>query len=392
MSIAIPGTTAAEAKLWLADLVDDHQVHIKIESITLDHDDPRDMSDRLLDGQVTVSAVAEVSTRELTVSLLDPDATLGFDSGDPADGVMFADRMLRVLYGTRGQRLKRWVYVPIFTGPVTALDRDGYVVALRASSKEILGGEVWAGFTVKKGTNKVDAIKQIMAKSGESRWRTSATTSKLGAQLSVANPQTFWLAAKKVAQSIDRQIFYDGDGKLVVRPAPTAVSYTFSEGEGGSVLTEPQVSYDPASLKNVVQVKGRKPKKGKTPVYNAYAPSDHPLSPRRLGRNGQPRYIAEKFQSDSYRSLAECKKRAITLLESKLTETINVKFDALVIPHLEPNDKCKVAVGRMDLDFWLREYTIPLTPGGVMTVGYVRRQKLSAAMVKALRQRRIVKK
>lgn len=374
------GLTADNKRRFEETLVRDHQINIRVEVLDLNHENPLDISDRVLEGQVDVEASAQITTRSLQMTLLDPHASMGFDSGDPSDGVMFLDRMIRAVYEVYVPELTgsttKWVSVPVFTGPVTKMDRTGSTVKIEASGKEVLANVVWTSFNITEGTNKYTAIRTIMGKAGESHYRLRSTTGRMPNALGMAHPKKFWEESRKIASSLDDYLFYNGDGTLVGKPYPNGVIFTFKNGIHGSVLGEPAISYDPATARNVVRVIGKKPTTGETPSYTYYASDTHPLSAANIGRNGVKRYLPEVIRSDSYRTIEACKARAISYLTAKLKEIIEVKFDSLVIPHLEPNDMCNITTNKMSMDFQLSSFTIPLTHAGIMTVGYRKSQTI----------------
>ena len=135
------GLSLADRAIFERDLCLDHQAFIRIVNMSLEHDDLHDISDRLMDGQVTYDANAEITTRSLTMVLMDPNASLGFDTGNPTGGILFADRMVQVHYEVFSRGLWRWVSVPIFTGPVSKMTRNGSTISVEAQGKETLARE-----------------------------------------------------------------------------------------------------------------------------------------------------------------------------------------------------------------------------------------------------------
>lgn len=408
------GMTTEERHLFEQTLVKSHQIKIELELLTLNMDPApyiSDISNYLLDGQVTVSAGADTAQRSLTLSLLDPRSDLRIDTGTPEDGIIYADRMVRVWYKIwipESTRQDKWIGVPIFTGPITKYDRTGATLSLEAQSKEVLAGPVFKTYTITKGTNKVDAIKQIMRKAGEddSFFRNLGdTTGVLSSDLTGAaapkpantkdtktEPEQtiMWSQAEDIAQGLDRFLYYDGEGYLNMRKFPDVTSFVFQDGTDGTVQGEPQLNFDPALLFNVVRIDGKAPTSGTTPSATKYAPEGHPLSAQSLGRKVGgvlvPRYLASIEQSDAYTSESACGTAAQRKLDAAIDESIEVSFNSLVIPHLEPNDQCLLSTvtPAINSTFRLRNYTIPLNSSGQMTVGYTKNQKIQ---VQAIRNR-----
>ncbi|WP_036959117.1 hypothetical protein [Promicromonospora kroppenstedtii] len=83
-----------------------------------------------------------------------------------------------------------------------------------------------------------------------------------------------------------------------------------------------------------------------------------------MGREGAPRYLVERVENASIRSHAAAKEYAERLLESRIREAVEVSFDALPVPHLDPDDMVSVQTPDFTLKFRLRKFAIPLAPNG----------------------------
>ena len=375
-----------------------------------------ELSSFLLDGQLTVSAGADVSTRTLASTFLDPNAVLGLDTGSPQDGVLYADRMIRATYQVyvpEWTRQDKWASIPIFTGPITKFDRSSGVLSLECSGKETLAGLVWVTYTIPKGTNKIEAIKQILRKGGENYFgnlgtTTSVTSSDIvgivtptssttSTSSTAATPEAtvMWSQAEDIAQGMGKFLFYDGEGYVQMRDFPETSTWTFRDGNGGSVLKEPQVTFDPTLLKNAIRVEGKAPTTGSAPKASAVAAASHPLSPWSLGRmvspNGTignevlvPQYLPEFIQSDSYTTTAACQTAANQALQERLDQSIELNFDSLVVPHVEMNGYYTLSTEQPSINtsFRLRNYSIPLNASGVMTVGYTKNQIINKTAIR----------
>src|SRR5690606_36310250 len=129
--------TGAELRAFTRALRSTHERRVRVSVQNLNGETLSTLTNRILDGQVTGDLSADV-TRTLTMSILDPNHSLNFDTDSPDDGALFMDRMLKVHYAVRVDELSRWVSVPVFTGPITRLDRKGDVVDVEAQGKEAL--------------------------------------------------------------------------------------------------------------------------------------------------------------------------------------------------------------------------------------------------------------
>lgn len=359
-------------------LVSHHSMRVSVRVLGTDHSPVDTISHRILDGQVNVDYRSAV-TRSATLSFFDPSNSLDFDSDSPADGAIYADRMLQISYDVRqpGTFGGRWIEVPIFTGPVSKFSRDGVEVKVEAQGKETLVlGSAWKNYVANKGRRKVDIIREVMENEGERFFALPELGSKMPRD-DVLTPETSpWAFVRKIANSMGMQLFYDGAGRLVLRDFPERKVFTFRDGNGGSIDGVPSVDFSIDNVRNAVRVTGRKPKGSKRKVRaSAVAPKGHPLSPHRLGRNGAPRYLPEFVEDENVGTDREAKRVAKVRLRSLLHSMVEVKFSALTIPHLDAADEIGVQTDRFSMQTRLTAFSIPLTASGRMTVGYVRRMK-----------------
>jgi len=393
------GIKGSDRRQFHQALRSSHSVKVRVYVLNLDHEHLADLTEELEDGQVNIDTSGETS-RTATISFLDKGRTLDFDSDSPADGALFANRMLRIEYRVKVDALNDWVEVPIFTGPVTSLDRAGDVVNVECSGKEILAmGATWEQLQIKKGTPKVDAIRRIMReRGGESRFSLPDLKERLGHSVSLGRNSVPWGVANRIAESMDRQLFYDGAGRLNLRRHPENSVFTFNDGEDGVIISEPQVSFANDNLVNVVWVKGGKPKatrrKNETRAEfetrqekmrgiegRVIAPHSHPLSPfwpHGLGRPDAPRYLVETVENDHVRNAKKADGLAEHKLQHRLAQATDVSFDSLVVPHLEEGDKVTIDSRTFGMSFYVRQLSIPLKHDGVMSVGYTRRVSLTS--------------
>lgn len=380
------GLTSAELKLFNQSLSTHHSVKITVQMLTLGHDYLADLSSRLLDGQVTIDATAEV-WRSLTMQLNDPEQTLQLDSTAPSDGALYYDRMIRVVYSVKSELLPRWVDVPIFCGPITKMKRNADIVDLEAQGKEKLlipPAVAWKSKTWAKGVNRASLVRALLANyGGETKFSIPHYTALTPGPVSMTYTSNVWQLAKAVNGSFgSRFIFYDGRGALVMRNTPRTGVWTFKTGNGGNVVTQPDITYDIDAVRNVVHVKGAIPKGKKTPVQATYAmPKTHTLSPWRLGRNGVPRALLHEVTDDNMKTVGQCRALAKRTAESLALQAIDVSFTALVVPHLEPYDIFTLKTPDAVVSSRYLQATIPLK-SAVGTVGFLARRNPNKARIR----------
>lgn len=367
------GLSAREQIAFEAALAEGHRIDIQIAITDLDHNHISDVSDRLVDGQVNVDQMAETS-RSCTLSLLDPDHGVGFDSDDPTDGQWFLDRMVKVEYGVEVKSLDRWVYVPVFHGPIVAVSRDAHTVEVEAYGKDHLARTaIWKPISYSHGT-RVNVIRGILRSVGESKFDFPRWRARIASPVSLGRKSIPWRQARLLAISMRSQVFYDGRGFCRLRKHSMNNLFVYRDGDGGTVLTQPQAAVDGDAVVNTVHVIGGVPKGAKTPVEAyAYIPKSHPRSPTRLRRGGRYDYRPEIIEDDTIRTKKEAEEAAERRIREILVDEMEITFDALPVPHLEPGDLVRLQAGGINTPFRLRKYTIPLSHSGVSTIGYLRR-------------------
>lgn len=366
--IALGLDAKTERPLFDEQLRSTSRVRTTLTLLDLSGKSPVDLTDRLLGGQVNIDATAETS-RQLSCTLDDPDHELHLDSDAPGDGALYADRMLQAHYGFWVEGLGRWVDVPVFTGPITSMKRDGGVIDLGCLGKEHLaGGQAWRPLTLRKGTNVVRGIRTILAeRAGETEFSFPTTPHRIPrGGYTLGKMTSPWLAARELANSIGRHLYYDGAGVCRLRKPPKGSVYTF---DGAVVLGDPSITYDLSTIVNTVWVKGHKPEGKPRVSASVTAPRTHPLSPQRLGRNSEPRYLVAEVDAPKVRSAKDARALARDQLKGYLREGLDVSFDSLPIPHLDPLDVVRLNAEGVSITFTLRAASIALTHDGSMSVG-----------------------
>lgn len=373
------GLSAAGLKAFQQTLVQHHEIQVSVTIQDLNGASLATVSDRLTDGQVNVDADADV-TRTCTLTLLDPDRALPFDSTAPTDAALFLDRMIHVVYSVLVNG--SWVRVPVFTGPVTKLSRSDTSVNVEAQGKEALSmGAIWFPMTLPKGMLKTAAISKLLHDhGGETQFSIPGSLSRLSGPLGVPRSGKPWLFAKRIAQSMNHQLYYSGDGVCRMRNYPGTTLFTFTDP--GSVLSRPQIGYSLDDLANIVQVTGKQPPgpatvKGGTEAvmaaasWTSVAPASHPLSPFKLGRNGVSRYLLSVIQDDSVGTIGEAKDLATLRLAQSLLQAVDVSFESLAIPHIDPYDVCTLNSSSAATTFAMRKYSFSLRADAIppMNVG-----------------------
>lgn len=370
------GLSVADWQAYCATLTQPHRARTLLRVEALDGTPGASLMDYFDDGQVDLDNSAAV-TRTATITLHDPRRSLPFVSDHPSDTALFMDRMIRVSASTLVG--EEWVTHPVFTGPVTKLDRDGDLVTAECQGKEVLAlGSSWAPMTLAKGMKKTDAIRRIMVeRAGETVFDIPDLPARLPTHVVLSRESVPWLVARRIARSMALQLFYDGAGVCTLRKVPGVVGFAFTGAR--HVTSPPQISWSTDAVVNAVLVQGAIPKGSKTHVHApAVAQLNHPLSPWRLGRNGAPRYLTpggQIVQDDMLKTVAECQARADKIVHDGLLMAVDASFDSIPVPFLDPGDLCRVSTDDGDVTFRLGKFSLPLSvaSGSAMSVGYQRR-------------------
>jgi hypothetical protein len=370
--------TQSEQAALHAALVASHRTRVTVTITDLDGNVRGSLTPRVTAGQVEADrhhfGDPKGPTRRCSMTFLDPNNALGIDSANPGAGALYFDKRIEVVYGVLVPTVG-WVDVPVFCGVPWRLQRTGDEVVVDADDLSVLGwGAAWRPKKLHKGQRKVDAIAEILAdRVGLTDVRLPERKTKLAHSVSLGRQQHPWGVARRIASSMDLQLFVDGAGFVVGRRLPDKPIITFGCGDGGAIVDPIATTTDRDNFANVVTVIGRKPKGAKERVrYSAVAKKSWRNSPWKLAVNGVPNFVEVRVQNDHFRTRGECKKKADRLLADHMRVRGEVTCSILPWPTLEPGDKARfvtregdVAVERID------SFSLPLTiDGGPMTLNF----------------------
>lgn len=355
------------------------------------------MDDGIITGQVDVDVTRDVE-RSLHLVLADTDRRFRFDHGGADERAIYADRHIRVDYLVWVAALAKWVLEPVFFGPLTRFERDGFEITVEAQDKSSLLQQpvVWGRYLRNAGLGFVDndtrfaaeMIRAILATTGESVSNMefgSFDDAKLPKDFKLPkHPETLWGALKRIVRAAnarsdsdryhDFRLFYDGRGKLRVESMATGGFRFTDDPATGVLLTKPRVDYDLSTFRNTVIVRVNRGQDGRPlqPVVRTL-PKAHPLSAYSLRRGGKPRYLVDVLDNNNVRSRERARSIARTRLRQVSAETVQVSFDCLPIPHLTPGARCRLEEDGDVHRFHASRFTIPLRASDSMSVGYLKR-------------------
>lgn len=381
---------------------------IRVSVLTKDGEVVEDVSDAFLDGNVTVDSGAEVS-RACTVQLLDPRRRWGVTADSYQGEELHLARQLRVLWCIDSPLLPVRVSVPVFTGPVTRLQREGPIVQVECQGKEVYGlVPTRRSFSRRYGANKTATLRDLLVtRMGESRHRLGGIPRlggefTSGGKLHDVNANAFvcgpkdkaWVKAKTLSGG--RQLLYGGDGAPYLRRYPSSPVFVFYADREDATVTSPvTVSGDLQQIKNVVQATGqskaKKVKKGNDtdakkdkdddgkeepkwkiippkPIRTSVTlPRRSPVSAYELGPNNAPMWLLAEISNNKARGQKALRKVALDALQDTLRHDLS--FSAVPIPHLEPGDLIRVVTDWESSTSRVRTFDLPLGEGD-MSIGY----------------------
>jgi hypothetical protein len=366
---------ASDTRKAITLMTQPHYLHIRVRLLDLDHKYLNDLTGRFAGGTVAFDASADI-TRGLDLTLFDPQQKVQLDPFSPSRTGVFITQMVQIIYVIRAPLSGQQFEWPVFTGPIDKVEHDGIYLNLKCLGKERLSlDNLWRGKTYKKGRKKTDVIKDILRDlAGETKLNIPDKNDRLPEDLKLNRKDSPWKAAKRLADGMGYQLYYDGRGYAVMRKWPNKSVMTFREHQ---LVERPHVSNDLSKTVNAVRVIGKKPKRRKrSPKATVKAPPGHELSPKSLGRGNPkvPRYLWVEIQDDQARTKIECKRRARKVLDRGLRAGKEVKFDGAPMPMLEEEDVCKLDTNWTGAEFPMIKWDLPLVAGDDASYGYLKRR------------------
>jgi hypothetical protein len=390
----LPDLTGTDLDDYIETLHASHEMRVRLEVWDANDVLVQRLGDdelALVEGQVDVDDQNPIK-RQLSMTLANTVDTL-MDPTNPGAAV-HPQNQVRVIYSVYvhfRDGTTDWVEVPVFHGPVTRVERGESTVSVEAQSKEtlLLPPNRLNRSVLPEDAGRVqtfyagDLIKAIAKRHGETLLRVPRTNRKLPEDAKLFDQASqsdgAWSLMQKLTPA-GMQLFYAADGWLTMRPRRARQPvYVFNDGPGGEVLSKPLVEYDMTVFRNTLELHAfekKTPKQDANPALRVTVrlPQQHPLSPASLARNGHPRELLKVVKSKHvYADATRAKQDATTMLLREASSALDVKFDTLPVPFLEPGDLVAVDVkGLGRYAFQLRAFSLPLTPAS-MSLGYTRR-------------------
>lgn len=353
--------TPRELRVALAGLCDTHWRRVEVHLLELDTGKHiSDLSDRLLDGDVTYDITADV-TRTLDLRLVDTHrGNLGFDPVDASRSPVHRSKALHVIDSRFIPALGAWVDWPVFWGPVWDFARDGAEIMVTGHSLERQAlGSVWQTFSFKAHKAKTtDCIRRLLAAVGDINAAVPDLPHTIPHDLVLHSTDQVWPHVKELAASIDHHVFYSGAGRFVMRSYNQKPVYHFHRSLLGPVKpTRGTIAH------NVWLVLGPNPK-GPKPRPRGVATLGGSSSPAGLSRHGVPHRLVQKIERQHLKTNADAQKIANRLAREHGVVHTGLAFDSLPLPHLEEYDMVGVEDATMGTTrVRMRQWNLPLGGG-----------------------------
>lgn len=327
------------------------------------------------DGQVDVDTASEV-TRQLSLAVIDTAGRLQLDPYGTYGVGLSPSRYVSVVRHDYIPDLARFVPCPLFFGGINRFNRSGSTVAIEALGKEakaIPPATPWPGVHIEPREFVTTAIETILRRHGERKFRLpSLRHRRPDKPLDISKIGNGWETARQIAAAAGYSLRYDGEGFVVMRPRRNDLAFTLRLDE--HLTAHPRVTYNFDELRNLIEVVGEQPSKGKRrPHAIADPPRDHPFSAYspNMMRNGDPYFLVERIENSEIKRDREAQELADWTLGRRLLLAIEVEAECLPIPTAEESDVFAIEIvpGQF-LQSPLDRFSIPLTVDGQMTLGY----------------------
>lgn len=368
-----------------------HRIRRTLRILDLDHGPVSDVSAFFMDGQVNVNAGGgDDVSRSATISLFDPTRAIGLDTENYGEGVVSPRYLLAAHRGMFVDELDRWVDIPAGVFWFNAPKRSGDVLLIEGQGKEALARYgVVRQIAFSSVANKMAVIRAIMESIGETKFRLEPTTAKLGKAWTLTYDTTPWAACQAIASGMGRQLFYDAEGFLVCRTTPTSPVFSFRQGNGGTVRSEPEFGYSSDTPYNYVRATGATPSGLSSPIWrSSQVASTHPMYVTRGGVFAPMRY---DVADDTLTTSEAVKALADSTLATVVTDTQTGGWDSSPVWHLDEGDVVHVTDGKdallagasYGLNVRMSSWSFPLTLGSQSNGGNRRVSRPSRRLVRS---------
>ena len=237
-------------------------------------------------------------------------------------------------------------------------------------------GSRWKARTFAKKSRKTTAIRTLATDAGETHLVIPDLHKTFPNRFGVGRMDMPWVKMSRIADSLNRHLYYNGNGELRLRTYPTKPYLVFNK----ALLSEPTIHRVPGSV-NTIWVVGHKPKGPKKRAQAvAVLPENHPMSPQELGRNDEDLVLAEKVDNPHLKTIADCKARARRIRDDRARITEDYKIEVMPFPDFEEYDIAGADTDEGRLLIRMKQWALPLGPTAeAMPIGSTRRTTVAKA-------------
>lgn len=249
---------------------------------------------------------------------------------------------------------------------ITALDRSARIIDARFEN----AGQINSG--VNYATSILTTIQAVYPTVAYSFASVSTTHAAARAYEAGADR---WAFCQQIAADIGMELFFNGDGTLILQPIPTGIAanavLSVSEGDDGVLLSASR-RWTRQGTYNKVIATGESSDPAVPPVRGSAADMD-PTSPTYFyGPFGQvPAFYVSQFLTTT----AQCDAAAAAQLARQIGTTQQISFGAITNPALEPSDvvyvkRARAGIGENTVNgeaHVIDSLTIPLTASEPMS-------------------------
>lgn len=343
-----------------------HKLSVEVKIVGSD-----EVLEGLIDGQVTLDATAAVRG-SVDLTFID-DGTLDLTPTNPTDRLAPYGNELQVSRGIEyANGTTERVSLGIFriesvevsdSGTGTQIRVSGLDRSIRVSDAKFdLPGQINANTTV--ATAILDIVQPGYEGADNSRFEGIEFPLPRVAYEEGADR---WEFAQQIASRAGGELYFDGDGELILKAVPDIRSEPvaqIAEGTDGVLLSVAR-RWTREEAFNRVIVTGES--MNQDPAYRGDVYDDDDTSPTYyFGPFGK---VLRFERSDLVGSAAQAEAAASGILNKQLGTFSEIEFGSIVQPHLEPGDVVRVTRDTLGIDenHIIDQLTIPLTAAGDMS-------------------------
>lgn len=324
-----------------------------------------DVLDSVSDGTVTLDGQASIRGRcDLTVRDLDLIPSGPGDLLSPYGNEVKVERGIRYLDGT-----EELVPLGVYRIEDAEVDDTGGDLPISIPaydrSKRISDAKFEEPYEIASGTNFATAIEDTIKLTYPDVVSSLAETELTTPPIRAEEGEDRWEFCRGLAKAIGMELYFNGEGELVLAPYVTGeVVATLAEGPGG-VLKGVRRRMTRENARNKIIATGENT--GNAAPVRAEALDDNPASPTYYyGDFGQ---VPDWYTSPHIAADEQAQDAAEAVLAKRLGVTQSVDFRSLVNPALEPGDTVRITRERagVDEDHVLDQVVIALTAEGEMS-------------------------